>query len=211
MRSARNPFHIFRARRRWAAAAAVLLAFRLLAAPAWAGNERIANLTTAVQNNAEATVTAELIHWLTPKLQEDLQNGIPKDLFFYILIKKRQAGWFDEEIAAKTIRHTIKYDTLTKQYQITTRDGDNTIQKVTDRLEDVSDLISKLQNVKITTQKRLRLRRTYYISVKAEMRATQVPFYLEYILFFIPVLELDTPWADSAPFYAIEGDTNGGE
>jgi hypothetical protein len=48
----------------------------------------------------------------------------------------------------------------------------------------------------------LRRRTTYLISVKAEMKAPRLPLYLDYFLFFIPFLELDTPWADSAPFRA---------
>jgi hypothetical protein len=189
---------------RFALALAVTAAVCLGGANASAQNGRIANLTASVANNAEMRVSGDLLQWLTPELRRDIDDGIPKDLYFYILLKKRQPGWFDEDVAAKTIRHTIKYDTLKKQYLITSRDGDSALQRVEAQFEDAADLISRLRNVTLTTEKRLRLRHTYYISVKAEMRATKVPFYLEYILFFIPVLELDTPWADSAPIYAIE-------
>ena len=171
---------------------------------AHAGEERIARLTAAVLTNGEVAVSAGLIRWTNAHIKEDLNNGIPKDLYYYILLKKRQPGWFDEEIVTRTIKHTIKYDVLKKQYSITTRMDGQMSQKTVESFEEMAGLISRIDHVKITTAKRMKTRHTYYVSVKAEMRATNVPFYLEYILFFIPALELDTPWADSSPFYALE-------
>jgi Domain of unknown function (DUF4390) len=170
----------------------------------YAEDERIAQLTATILNNVEVAVSAELIQWYNRNIKEDLNNGIPKDLYYYILLKKRQPGWFDEEMVSKTIKHTIKYDVLKNQYSITTRMDGQTSQKTVESFDEMADLISRIDHVKITTKKRMRARNTYYISVKAQMRATNVPFYLEYILFFIPALELDTPWADSAPFYALD-------
>ncbi|MBI3994553.1 MAG: DUF4390 domain-containing protein [Nitrospirae bacterium] len=171
---------------------------------ALAGDERIARLTASVVSNQELAVSAELIRWRGRNIREDINNGIPKDLYYTLLLKKRQPGWFDEEIASKTIKHTIKYDVLKKQYLITTRMDDRASQKTVESFEEMADLISRIDHVKIALKKRMKARHTYYVSIKAEMRATNVPFYLEYILFFIPALELDTPWADTAPFYALE-------
>jgi hypothetical protein len=171
---------------------------------AQAGDEGIARLTASVINNGEVAVSAELIRWYNRNIRDDLNNGIPKDLYYYLLLKKRQPGWFDEEIVSKTIKHTIKYDVLKKEYSITTRMDGQTSQKTVESFEEMADLISRIDHVKISSTKRMRARHTYYVSIKAEMRASNVPFFIEYILFFIPALELDTPWADSAPFYALE-------
>ncbi|HEY5595180.1 MAG TPA: DUF4390 domain-containing protein [Nitrospiria bacterium] len=172
--------------------------------PARAAEERIANLSETQINNGELTVSAELIRWTHERILTDINNGIPKDLFYYILLKKRQAGWYDEEVASKTVKHTIQYDVLKKQYTVTTRINDRVTTKTVDSFKEMAGLISHLDRVRITTERRLKARHTYYVSVKAEMRASRVPFYREYIFFFIPALELDTPWADTAPFYALE-------
>ena len=185
------------------AAVFVLLAWN--SPRALAGDERIADLSATVVDNDTLSVSADLIRWYNRNLQEDLNNGIPKDLYYYILLKKRQPGWFDEEIFSKTIKHTIKYDVLKKQYSITTRSDGETVEKTVESFDEMSQLISRIDRVKIETSVSLKPRQTYYVSVKAEMRATKVPFYLEYILFFIPALELDTPWADSSPFYSLGG------
>jgi len=71
-----------------------------------------------------------------------------------------------------------------------------------DSLQAAEGLISKLNNVRITPLSLLKPRGTYYVSVKAQMKAAKLPLYLDYFLFFIPFLELDTPWADSNTFNA---------
>ena len=182
----------------------ILLFFFSFCSPSQAGEERIAGLSATVVRNDEIRVSARLIRWMNPKLQEDIQNGIPKDLFYTIVLKKRIPGWFDEEMSSETIKHTIKYDVLKKQYLITTHEDQDTAQRVAETEQEMTDLISEINNVKMTLAKNLKTRHTYYVSVKAEMKASRLPFFLDYILFFIPVPELDTPWANSAPFYAIE-------
>ena len=175
------------------------------APPARAADERIAHLTTRVISDSELEVSAKLIGWNHPKILADLDNGIPKDLYYYILLKKRMPFWYDEETHFVTIHHTIKYDVLKKQYSVSTRMGDLLTKLTVGTFDELDRLISQIDHVRIKLPKRLRSRHTYYASIKAEMRATRIPFYREYILFFIPALELDTSWANSAPFYAREG------
>jgi hypothetical protein len=181
------------------------LLFLLFPCPlAQAGEERIADLSVTIVGNDELRVSARLIRWMNPKLKEDILNGIPKDLFYTIALKKRFPAWFDEEVFSKTIKHTIKYDVLKKQYLILTQDDLTDSQRIVGTEEEMIDLISRVNDVKMNLPKRLRTRHTYYVSIKGEMKASRLPFFLEYILFFIPVPELDTPWANSAPFYAVE-------
>ena len=176
----------------------------ILCQAAQAGNERISGLTVTVVTNTEIRVSAELIRWMNPGLQKKIKRGIPKDLFYTILLKKRIPFWLDEEIHSETIRHTIKYDVLKRQYLITTGVGEKHSEVVIESYQKMIDLISKINNVKMTLSKRLRKRHIYYVSAKAEVKTSRLPFFLEYILFFIPVLELDTPWVNSAPFYSLE-------
>ena len=171
---------------------------------AQAGNERIAKLTVTIATNNEIHVSAELIRWIDSQIMEDIQNGISKDLFYTLILMKKIPIWYDEEISTKTIKHTFKYDILKKQYLITTQEEGETSQQIAETAREMINLISKINNVTMILPKTLKKRHTYYMSVKAEMKASRLPFYLDYILFFIPALELDTPWADSSPFYALE-------
>ena len=147
-------------------------------------------------------VTARLVRGLDQKFEEDIHNGIPKDLFYYILLKRRQGFWVDEELLSQTIKHTIKFDILKKQYSISTRVKGALYEKTLTNFDEMRGLISEVKNVSISDISFLDPEETYYVSIKAEIHATRLPFYFEYLLFFIPFLELDTPWANSSPFDA---------
>jgi hypothetical protein len=171
-----------------------------LSAEGEASDERVANLVIQI-TNTDILASANLIRGFSRTTEEDIQNGIPKDLFYYLLLKRRQPLWFDEEMISKTIKYTVKYDLLKKQYLVTRRINGTIQQEVLEDFMAMKRLISTINNVKIADVHVLNDQDTYYISVKAEMKATKLPLYLDYFLFFIPILEVDTPWADSAPLY----------
>ncbi len=161
-----------------------------------AGSERIRNVVTEVKNQ-EIVVTAELVDGFNGEIIRDIHDGIPKDFYYYLLLKRKQKNWFDEEILAKTIRYTVKYDTLKKKYAVVQREGERTMENTVDDLETMKRIVSKIDQVKLAPVSVLRSRNRYYVSVKSQMKAAKLPFYVDYFLFFIPFLEIDTPWADS--------------
>ncbi len=164
------------------------------------GDERIANLVVQIKNS-DILVSANLIRGFSQTTEEDISNGIPKELFYYLLLTRRQPLWFDEETLSKTIKFTVKYDLLKKHYVVIKRVDDGVQQEITEDFVAMKRLISTINNVKIASTNALNDRDTYYVSVKAEMKAAKLPFYLDYFLFFIPFLEVDTPWAYSGPLY----------
>jgi hypothetical protein len=161
-----------------------------------AGSERMKNVVTEIKNQ-EIVVTAELVDGFSRETLNDIHDGIPKDFYYYLLLKRKQKNWFDEEILAKTIRYTVKYDTLKKKYSIVQRDGERVVESTVDDVETMKRLVSKIDHVKLAPTRFLKSRNRYYVSVKSQMKAAKLPFYVDYFLFFIPFLELDTPWADS--------------
>ncbi|HLG23282.1 MAG TPA: DUF4390 domain-containing protein [Candidatus Manganitrophaceae bacterium] len=180
-----------------------LVFFQLGAAPSpalAAGKERIQNVTAEIVEE-EITVSAELVQGFYPEIVTDIQNGIPKDFYYYLLLKRKQKNWFDEEIVSKTIRYTVKYDTLKKQYAVIRVEGEKVAESLLEDFESMRRLISKIDHVKIAPVRLLKSRQRYYVSVKAQMKAAKLPLYLDYFLFFIPFLELDTPWSDSGAFH----------
>lgn len=170
-----------------------------------AGSERIRNVVTEVKNQ-EIVVTAELVDGFNREIIRDIHDGIPKDFYYYLLLKRKQKNWFDEEILAKTIRYTVKYDTLKKKYAVVQREGERTVENTVDDLETMKRIVSKIDQVKLAPVSVLRSRNRYYVSVKSQMKAAKLPFYVDYFLFFIPFLELDTPWADSDSLSVTRGE-----
>jgi len=141
------------------------------------------------------TVSAHLAGGFPPDIAEQIQNGVPKDLFYTVVLDRRHRRWFDEELASATVQFQIKYDTLAGRYTIRRigPGGDTHEQEVADYADAVR-AVSHVEGVRLELPKDA-ADYTHYVSAKAEMRAVHMPLYLDYVLFFIPRLEFETPWA----------------
>ncbi len=160
------------------------------------GKEKIRNVTveTIDQN---IYVSARLTGGFHKEIIRDIHNGIPKNFYYYLVLKRKDSNWFDEEILSKTLRYTVKYDTLKKSYLVATDiDGESTEKQLAE-FQSMKDIVTQVDHVQIARFADLIHRSRYYISVKSQMRAAERPFYLDYFLFFIPFLEIDTPWENS--------------
>ena len=161
------------------------------------GKERIRNVSVEILGQA-ILVSAKLTGGFNREVIKDIQNGIPKDFYYYILLKRKDPNWFDEEILAKTILYRVKYDTLKKDYAVTETIEEKVIHKNVPNFEQMKEIVSSINHVRLAPFEILKKQHHYYVSVKSQMQAAKRPFYLDYFLFFIPFLEIDTPWANSA-------------
>lgn len=159
--------------------------------------ERIRDVQVRV-SKLEIFVSANLIGGFSEDVVNDIQNGISKEFFYYILLKKKEKNWFDEEVYAKTIRFSVKYDTLKKEYLVVQSGGEKVVEKRVTNFKEMKALVSRIDQIKLAMTTSLKKGKRYYVSVKSQMKAAELPFYLEYFLFFIPFLEIDTPWANSS-------------
>jgi len=163
---------------------------------------RITNLTVNI-NREQLTVSASLAEGFPTAVGDELQHGISKVLYYYVVIKRHVPFWMDEELASETVRFRIWYDLVKRQFVIAHRQGDTETRQTADRFEDVNRLISHIRDVTIPFETHPQRGDTYYyVSIRAEMRSAKLPVYLEYFFFFLPVAQLSTPWTDSAPFSA---------
>jgi len=161
------------------------------------GKERIRELSVEVLGQ-EILVSATLKGGFNRKVVKDIQNGIPKDFYYYVLLKKKDPNWFDEEILSKTIRYRVKYDTLKQNYLLTETIEQKSVKKTIEKFEQMKKRVTRIEDLSLAPASILKQGQRYYVSVKSQMQAAKRPFYLDYFLFFIPFLEVDTPWANSA-------------
>jgi len=160
---------------------------------------RITNLTVKTSPE-QVIVSASLVKGLPAEVGDELQHGISKILYYYVVLKRHVPFWMDEELNSSTVRFHIWYDLVKRQFVVARRQGDTEIRQTADRIEDVDRLISHIHDVTIPLA--LPLQRSdsyYYVSIRAEMRSAKLPVYLEYFFFFLPVAQISTPWADSPP------------
>ncbi len=159
---------------------------------------RIEGLTIETVDN-EIYVSAKLSGGFRKEIVEDIQNGIPKNFYYYLVLKRKEKNWFDEEILSKTIRYTVKYDTLKKSYAVIESNNGSSKENLTTEFKTMKTMVTQLKRIHLTSLAPLKKGERYFVSVQSQMQAAKRPFYLDYFLFFIPFLEIDTPWANSEP------------
>ncbi|MFQ5578996.1 MAG: DUF4390 domain-containing protein [Nitrospiria bacterium] len=176
----------------------IVLAF--LSAPPRAiadGPERIENVKVETLRE-KILISARLNEGFRPKIVREINNGIQKEFFYYILVKRKETNWiFDEEILSKSLLYTVKFDTLKKKYKVVFSDGEKVIEKTFDDFEAMKEMVMQVNRVELPLTDIKKSPDRYYVSVKVQMKAAKLPLYLDYFLFFIPFLEIDTPWSDS--------------
>lgn len=165
---------------------------------AFAGEERITDIKVTL-GKEEISVSAKLMDGLNKDVEEAIKNGIQKDIIYSIILKKKRSTWFDEDVVSKEIEYTIKYDVLKKQYTLITR-GNGNKEKVTQSYDEIKTAVSRIENAVVSPKKVLESDEEYYVSIKAEIKDTKLPFFLDYFLFFIPFSDINTSWYDSPAF-----------
>jgi len=179
----------------------LVLFLLLLAGPVHAGREHIGDLRVAIVDQ-DILISFALKNGFTGKIERDIHDGIEKDFYYYVLLSRKHEQWFDKEIVAKTIRHTVKYDTLKKIYTVRRNEGVSLTEQIFDQMEPMRAFVTTETRFPLAKRSDMQPVDRYFVRVKGQMRASQVPLYLDRLLFFIPFLDLDTPWIQSRSFYA---------
>lgn len=171
-----------------------LLAFIfLLTNNTYAGDFYIADIKT-VNTDDNLTVSAVLDGEFDKNVIETIQSGITATLKYYIELKASRGLWLDKKISSKTIFKNVKYNILTKEYHLTSIDGDHNSNEVTKDFDVLMNWMTQLRDVVIASSDRLSRNKEYYIRLKAEMATKKLWFPLNYILFFIPMKDINTGW-----------------
>ncbi len=164
-----------------------------------AATGRISDILITRGNN-ELLVSARLTGGFTPEIKKEIINGVSKEFFYYLVIKRVMSNWLDEEKISGTIKYSIKYDILKKQYLVTRETDDLSEEQIFDSYDSMVAWVSGVDRISITPLNLLNKKLQYYVSIKAEMKAGELPFLLRYLFFFVPYSRFSTEWYDSGIF-----------
>lgn len=127
------------------------------------------------------------------KMKSAILSGVPATFSFFISLKVSRNFWPDKTIADINVTHTIKYDSLKKEFRVT-RSWENNEAQVTASFEEAQRWMSEIASLKITPLKALEKGKQYQIRAKAKLSKLTLPFYLHYVLFFVSLWDFETDW-----------------
>jgi uncharacterized protein DUF4390 len=128
------------------------------------------------------------------ELKEAVLNGIPATFSFFITLEESRTLWPDKTIAKLTVTHELKYNNLKNQF-IVKRSCEGNKPVTTESFEDAQKLMSEIKSLKLVSLNKLTKGSTYQVNAKAELDKVELPFFLNYILFFASLWDFETDWA----------------
>lgn len=127
------------------------------------------------------------------KIVKAVQSGVPTTFIFYINLYRVRGLWLDKKVTDIQVSHTLRYDTLKKEY-IINRSWEGKRNLIVKSLEEAERLMSEVDSLAIVPLEKLEKGLQYQIRAKAQLDRMTLRFYLHYILFFLSFWDVETDW-----------------
>lgn len=170
---------------------AVLLCLSLPAVARAAGDPAVVGVM--VEKDPTLRVSFVIENAFSEGIEEAVKSGIPTSFTFIIELERRRRLWFDKAAGNWRFKHTVKYDTLKEEYEITLGEGGGKTIRTSDPVE-MKRLMTTVSGRVLTTRRPMREGKRYTIGIKAELHTIRLPFRLDYPLFFLKFWDLETDW-----------------
>ncbi len=127
------------------------------------------------------------------QIEEAIKSGVPTSFNFIIEFSRIRGFWFDKSIGRWNFKHTVKYDTLKQEYEITLEEK-SSLKIFTKDYEEMKRIMSSPDSVALLPAWGLPRNYKYELRIMAELRTIRLPFRLDYMFFFLRLWDIDTDW-----------------
>lgn len=125
------------------------------------------------------------------ELLTGVQNGLPLTFSFQIKLNMERGSWFNKEIYSGTVKHTLLYDNLKKQYTVIT--AEKSAAFITTKLPEAERVMAQLNGVKVVPLSALEPDRHYILQARVVVEKKSLPFNFSYLIPF-SFWNLETDW-----------------
>jgi len=129
----------------------------------------------------------------TQKMADAVKNGVPASFTFFVNLYRTRSMWLDKKMADLTITHTIKYNSLKKEYAVS-RSWDSNSPVILQSFDAAKKLMTEIDSLKVIPLGLLERGKQYQIQAKAKLSRVTLPYYLHYVLFFLSLWDFETDW-----------------
>ncbi len=176
----------------------IVLIFLTLAPPfpAWSNpfirDARIADMK--VTHPADDLVLSFQVQGAFKKeLEETILSGAPATFSFFVLVSEFRGIKWDKKILEINLSHTIKYDNLKNEFTVK-RSWENDKPLTTGSFDQAKQWMTEITDLRLLPLSHLQKGGHYKIKAKAELEKVTLPLFLNYIFFFVALLDFETDW-----------------
>lgn len=135
--------------------------------PAWA-EIRISNLAVFF-NDFEVTVQVVLLGAIPAPLHESLHSGVPTHVRFHVELWQYSRFWVERLIQRRTVERQLTYNVLTKEYRVTSVEGEQREPYLTKNLREAQRVLSDLRVARLAPGAALDSKELYYVRVRSDV------------------------------------------
>ncbi|MDO8785220.1 MAG: DUF4390 domain-containing protein [Syntrophales bacterium] len=137
-------------------------------------------------------VYAKVTNCFTKDMESAILAGVPTTFTFLVDLYQKRTHWFDKKISRLVIAHTIKYDSVKENFNLSSSIGQES--PVFQDFDSAKRAMAELNGVIIAPMGHLKKDAKYYILVKAKMDKVRLPLHMEHVFFFISLWDFETNW-----------------
>lgn len=127
------------------------------------------------------------------EMNNAIESGLKTSFTFFVTLYEKRSLWWDKELVALEVSHTIKYDNLKKVYEVSLSEENNKVLTVKN-YEQAKKLMAEVAALKVTRLHHLKKGGRYRLRLMAELDKIKLPLYLHYVLFFLSLWDFQTDW-----------------
>jgi hypothetical protein len=135
---------------------------------------------------------ASVIDCFNPDIEDAVLAGVPTTFTFLVNLYMERSWFPDKKLKSMKINHTIKYDNVKKNFNVSV-DNQKTWENFSD-FESAKRMMTDINAVPLEDIHALKKDVYYYVKLKAKLDQIRLPLHLEYLFFFVSVLEFETDW-----------------
>ena len=148
---------------------------------------RIVDLSVS-KTDGEYRISFRLQTHLDLEILEEIESGLETGLEYRIEVVRPRRFWLDDRIWRRKLETSVKYDSLSRQYQLMLKvDGDVQLSSTTDNREEMQRWLTEIKNFRLGVTSDFMPPEEHLVRVKSDLGP-------RFVLYFIP-WGRDTRWA----------------
>jgi hypothetical protein len=124
---------------------------------------------------------------------QNVRDGKTTSFAFRIQLSRVRDFWLDQKITDMTVIHTIKFDSVKKEYTVR-RSWTGYEAETTPSFEEAQRWMNQIEGIKIIALSHIQKGTRYELQAKAEMSKKTLPLNLHHVLFFVSFWDEQTDW-----------------
>lgn len=125
-----------------------------------------------IARDGQLQVSFDLSDGFTPDVLDAIQSGLPTTFSYAVELRREAAGWFDATLAHVAVSATVRFDNLTRRYEMS-RTLNGRVQEDSRPTEDeaaVRRWMTHFERIPLSTTAALETNGEYYVRVRARTR-----------------------------------------